>query len=397
MRKVSNGMDKQEPAIVVKNLTKEFIIPHKKHGSLKSLFVDFGRKGKADKRKVLDDISFQINKGEFFGIVGRNGSGKSTLLKLLAGVYTPTKGEIGINGSLTPFIELGVGFNPELTGRENVFLNGALLGFTHKQMQSMYKNIVDFAELNDFMDTKLKNYSSGMQVRLAFSVAIRAESDILLIDEVLAVGDAAFQQKCFEYFEEIKRNNNKSVVFVSHDMNSVRQFCDRALYLERGKILKIGDTEEVSGLYEVKNFEDASPELKDEIEQDVKVWLCNAENESKNSFKAGEQLAVNIQWDNILHEVNIAGVTILKAGQVVFATNSIGQKSYENNRKAQLQLKQLLGNGRYTITVGLFGKSRNDMVSMLPEIITFNIYGNKLKGCNNDEWNGVTYIKNKWL
>src|SRR5690606_31573026 len=150
-----------------------------------------------EKQQVLKNISFEIKKGEFVGIVGRNGSGKSTLLKLLAGIYSPDKGSIEVNGKLVPFIELGVGFNPELTGRENVFLNGALLGFNRKEMQAMYKDIVEFAELERFMDQKLKNYSSGMQVRLAFSIAIRAQSDILLIDEVLAVGDAAFQQKCY--------------------------------------------------------------------------------------------------------------------------------------------------------------------------------------------------------
>lgn len=249
----------QKPAIIVKNLTKEFILPHKKHSSLKSLFVDFGRKGKADRRKVLNDISFTINKGEFFGIVGRNGSGKSTLLKLLAGVYTPTKGAIGVNGSLTPFIELGVGFNPELTGRENVFLNGSLLGFTHKQMEGMYSDIVDFAELHDFMDQKLKNYSSGMQVRLAFSIAIRAKSDILLIDEVLAVGDEAFQRKCNDYFTKIK-NSEQTVVLVTHDMSAVKRFCNKAILIHDGDIKLSGSPEDVSNQYTLDNF---SSEKKD--------------------------------------------------------------------------------------------------------------------------------------
>src|SRR3989344_6035309 len=177
-------------AIKVENLSKDFKLPHEKYASVKSLFVNFyKRKRTYEVQHALRDINFEIKKGEFFGIVGRNGSGKSTLLKIMAGIYAPTSGTIKVNGSLTPFIELAVGFNGELTGRENVFLNGALLGFNRKQIRRMYNDIVEFAELERFMDQKYKNFSSGMQVRLAFSIAIRAEGDILLIDEVLAVGD----------------------------------------------------------------------------------------------------------------------------------------------------------------------------------------------------------------
>lgn len=201
--------DKNDIAIKVKHVAKTFE-PQSSSRTIKEGFVGLGRKITGKKPSThhkgeytaLKDISFEVKKGEFFGIVGRNGSGKSTLLKILAGVYNPTKGHVQINGKLTPFIELGVGFNPELSGRDNVFLNGALLGFTRHQMEDMYDDIVDFAELHDFMDTKLKNYSSGMQVRLAFSVAIRADSDILLLDEVLAVGDEAFQRKCNKYFKK---------------------------------------------------------------------------------------------------------------------------------------------------------------------------------------------------
>ena len=192
-------------AILVENVSKSFKLPKDNHNGIKQLLINTitGRRKKGyEKQRVLKNVSFEIQKGEFYGIVGRNGSGKSTLLKLLAQIYTPEKGSVKVNGSLTPFIELGVGFNPELTGRENVYLNGALLGFSKSEVEAMYEDIVSFAELSRFMDQKLKNYSSGMQVRLAFSIAIRAKSDILLLDEVLAVGDEAFQQKCFEYFGE---------------------------------------------------------------------------------------------------------------------------------------------------------------------------------------------------
>ena len=189
-----------EVAIAVKDVHKSFRLPHEQHSGVKQFIINaFRRKSIRgyENQHVLKEVSFEVAKGEFLGIVGRNGSGKSTLLKLLAGIYTPESGSVTINGTLVPFIELGVGFNPELTGRENVFLNGALLGFSRAQMEAMYDEIVDFAELHRFMDQKLKNYSSGMQVRLAFSIAIRANADILLLDEVLAVGDEAFQRKCY--------------------------------------------------------------------------------------------------------------------------------------------------------------------------------------------------------
>jgi len=192
---------KNDVAVKVSQLSKSFKLPHEKNTSIKNFVTNPLKKRRFEKQEVLNGINFEIKKGEFFGIVGRNGSGKSTLLKLLAGIYSPNNGQGRVNGKLTPFIELGVGFNPELTGQENVFLNGALLGFNRIEMNEMYDEIVEFAELERFMDQKLKNYSSGMQVRLAFSIAIRANSDILVLDEVLAVGDYNFQQKCFEYFQ----------------------------------------------------------------------------------------------------------------------------------------------------------------------------------------------------
>ena len=235
-------------AIDVKHLYKSFQLPTEKALGLKQAIFNRLRGIKGFKeQKVLNDLSFQIKKGEFVGIVGRNGSGKSTLLKTLAGIYYPKKGDITINGNLIPFIELGVGFNPELTGRENVYLNGALLGFSHKEMEDMYDEIWKFAELEDFQDQKLKNYSSGMQVRLAFSIAIRAKGDILLLDEVLAVGDAAFQQKCNDYFESL--HGNQTVILVTHSMENITQFCDRAILIEKGKITLDGDPEKVATAY----------------------------------------------------------------------------------------------------------------------------------------------------
>jgi ABC-2 type transport system ATP-binding protein len=250
-------------AIKVDGIYKNFVLPHERKDSIKRAFTGlFKEKAKGyEMQHALKDVSFEVKKGDFFGIVGRNGSGKSTLLKMLAGIYQPTKGSITTDGKLVPFIELGVGFNPELTGRENVYLNGALLGFSYKEMQEMYHDIVEFAELQRFMDQKLKNYSSGMQVRLAFALATRAKADILLVDEVLAVGDAAFQRKCFEYFKELKANK-KTVVFVTHDMSAVKEYCDRAMLIDHSEVQHIGTAQDIAREYSLLFMDKASEHAK---------------------------------------------------------------------------------------------------------------------------------------
>lgn len=261
--------NKTEVAIAVNDVHKEFILPQSKNSTFKQTVVNIVKKNNKVTQKVLDGVSFDIKKGEFFGIVGRNGSGKSTLLKILAGVYSPTEGSVTVNGSLTPFIELGVGFNPELSGRDNVYLNGALLGFSRKEMKLMYDDIVEFAELEEFMDQKLKNYSSGMQVRLAFSVAIRAKSDILLIDEVLAVGDANFQKKCVETFDVLK-SQGRTIVFVTHSMGYVRDFCDQVAVIDSGQLLYKGDPENAIDIYDKLNFDKESIRIEAENEEKKK-------------------------------------------------------------------------------------------------------------------------------
>lgn len=247
-------MSDRDIAIRVKSVVKSFKIPLDPSSGMKQSLINFRKRRKGFREFTpLNGISFEIEKGDFFGIVGRNGSGKSTLLKTIAGIYAPNEGSVTVNGTLIPFIELGVGFNPELTGRENVFLNGALLGFSRGEMEKMYDDIVEFAELDDFMDERLKNYSSGMQVRLAFSIAIRAEGDILLLDEVLAVGDEAFQKKCFDYFEQL-RKDNRTVILVSHDMGSVKRFCTKAILIENGKIKASGTPDDIANQYTLDNL-----------------------------------------------------------------------------------------------------------------------------------------------
>lgn len=254
--------ESSEVVLSAKHVGKYFRLPTEQATGLKQAFINWtkGIKG-YKKQQVLNDISFDVHKGDFFGIVGRNGSGKSTLLKIISGIYVPDGGSVNVKGKLVPFIELGVGFNPELTGRENVFLNGALLGFTREEIEDMYDDIVDFAELGEFMDQKLKNYSSGMQVRLAFSVAIKAQGDILVLDEVLAVGDEAFQQKCDDYFTEVKKDPNKTVILVTHSMDAVKKYCNKAILIKDGDIIVNGNKEEAANQYTLENLQADKAEI----------------------------------------------------------------------------------------------------------------------------------------
>lgn len=251
-------MTDKQIAVKVDHVSKYFKLPTEATNSLRTAMVNRfkGIKGYKEQH-VLKDISFEVEKGDFFGILGRNGSGKSTLLKIISEIYVPEKGSVTIDGKLVSFIELGVGFNPELTGRENVYMNGAMLGFSTAEIDAMYDDIVDFAELHDFMNQKLKNYSSGMQVRLAFSVAIKAQGDILILDEVLAVGDEAFQRKCNDYFQERKKSG-KTTILVTHDMGAVKKYCNKAVLIENGLVKAIGDPFDVSDQYSFDNLESSS-------------------------------------------------------------------------------------------------------------------------------------------
>ena len=251
-------MTDKQIAVKVDHVSKYFKLPTEATNSLRTALVNRfkGIKGYKEQH-VLKDISFEVEKGDFFGILGRNGSGKSTLLKIISEIYVPEKGTVTIDGKLVSFIELGVGFNPELTGRENVYMNGAMLGFSTAEIDAMYDDIVDFAELHEFMNQKLKNYSSGMQVRLAFSVAIKAQGDILILDEVLAVGDEAFQRKCNDYFQERKKSG-KTTILVTHDMGAVKKYCNKAVLIENGLVKAIGDPFDVSDQYSFDNLESNS-------------------------------------------------------------------------------------------------------------------------------------------
>ncbi|PIR73438.1 MAG: teichoic acid ABC transporter ATP-binding protein [Candidatus Moranbacteria bacterium CG10_big_fil_rev_8_21_14_0_10_35_21] len=230
-------MENENFAIKIDQVSKTFRIPHEKINTVRGAFVNIFKQKSFEEFQALNNISIDIKKGEFLGIIGKNGSGKSTLLKILASIFSPNSGEVILDGRISPFLELGIGFNPELSGRDNVYLNATILGMTKKEIDKNFEKIIAFSGLEKFVDQKLIRYSSGMQVRLAFSVAIFANREILLMDEVLAVGDADFQKKCYDYFEKIK--GQKTVIFVSHDLDSIKKFCDRTLVLHKGNILAL--------------------------------------------------------------------------------------------------------------------------------------------------------------
>lgn len=379
----------EEVAIRVEGVGKTFKLPHEKQGSIKNVFVGaFRKKRTFEKQQVLNNISFDIKKGEFFGIVGRNGSGKSTLLKLLAGVYSPNGGQITVNGKLTPFIELGVGFNPELSGRENVFLNGALLGFNRKEMLAMYDEIVAFAELEKFMDQKLKNYSSGMQVRLAFSIAIRAKSDILLLDEVLAVGDAIFQKKCYDYFKQLKKEK-RTVVFVSHDTGALQEYCTSGILLEKGNIIQSGPISDI-----VKNYLDVLNKTEGatlETNQKKKRWgtghivientLVSKNDSPTNLFTEDDDITIETIFKaNSNIEQPVYGMTISDlSGQIVFQSNTLWCKKPVEDLKAgdtvtvQWVVPNVFNTGTYVLSPGCADKSGSEIFDWIDEASKFKV------------------------
>lgn len=378
-------MPGKEVAISVKNLSKSFKLPHEKHSGLKQYLVNIlkGRKG-YETQHVLNDVSFDIHKGDFFGIVGRNGSGKSTLLKLLAGIYTPGEGSIDIDGSLTPFIELGVGFNPELTGRENVYLNGAMLGFSRHEIDGMYDDIVAFAEIERFMDQKLKNYSSGMQVRLAFSIAIRADTDILILDEVLAVGDAAFQQKCFTYFEKLK-NDKKTIVFVTHDMGAVTRFCNRAIMIEDGVLKLVGKPADIAQQYIIDNIEDVQIE-DSAIKSSIYSEILDVQSISGTTFHSTDTLKLKATVRLKKNFDAYIGITVARDGASVAEINSKNIKLgmidgvYDYGASLDIDLASF-NPGVYTVNIALFDRSNGAFLDSRFTCVEFYVKGeDKLRG-----------------
>ena len=383
-----------QPIVVINNLTKSFKIPLEASSGIKQKLINLlkGRKG----YRVftpLKDIDFTINEGDFFGIVGRNGSGKSTLLKTIAGIYTPNSGSVEVGGSLVPFIELGVGFNPELTGRENVFLNGALLGFSHDEMEAMYDKIVDFAELGDFMEERLKNYSSGMQVRLAFSIAIRAHADILLLDEVLAVGDEAFQKKCYAYFDKLKREK-RTVILVTHDMSAVERFCNKAVFIEDGKVKMIGKPYRIAAAYSRSNIKsyNESEGLDEQISDDFDITLRGSDGNEQTVYEYNETMTVELEWQQT--GVKHVGVAIFREnGEYVYGPNTYQEKvKIAGKNRATYTVQLNLNEGSYFIKAGLMGVDDTKTIAFTEEGPHFSVQ----RDYDHGRWGGVTKLKHTW-
>ncbi len=360
-------------AISINGLYKDFKLPHERASSIKERILHFRRRKKTyEVQHALKDINLEVKRGEFFGIVGRNGSGKSTLLKLIGGIYQPTKGSITVNGTLTPFIELGIGFNPELTGKDNVFLNGAILGLTHSEVEQKYPEIIHFAELEKFMDQKLKNYSSGMQVRLAFAIAIQAHNDILLIDEVLAVGDTAFQTKCLKVFEKIKHDKSKTVLFVSHGMESVRRFCDRAVMIDNSKIIASGNVAEVVDTYTDLNLQRVSDtipfganDIKLAKDKKIAIKSVNFKRINPEKYQIKLKLAANEAVKDIVPGVvvrNQAGIMIT-ANNTKWDDITLPDLKAGETLEVDFTFENVLEKGNYLISANVV--DGDDMITFL--------------------------------
>lgn len=367
----------KDVAIRVADVHKDFHLPHHNEDSIKRRVTQmFKKKDKTvDVHHALKGVTFDIKKGEFFGIVGRNGSGKSTLLKIISEIYQPTSGYAQTQGKVVAFIELGVGFNPQLSGRENVFLNGAMLGFSRQEMREMYDEIVAFAELEEFMDQKLKNYSSGMKVRLAFSVAIRAQADILILDEVLAVGDKSFQDKCYQYFKDLKEAH-KTIVLVSHSMNLIEQYCDKAILIDDGKVTFTGLGGETADAYtELFNKDSSTNEVSHENSRLDKVTTKIRYSE--------DYIYVDLFMEPTERlDKPVIAVLINKKGRRVYrwvsdeGTEETIDLIKDSMFKASLRLQNIFPAGEYTVDVTVKRDDRGAVYGVYNNISSFQVVNN---------------------
>ncbi len=319
-----------EKAIEVKNLCKNYRVYDSKSSRIRNIINPFAKK-EVKEFKALTDVSFHVNKGEIVGIIGNNGAGKSTLLKILTGVSFPSSGEVNVNGRVSSLLELGTGFNPELTGEENIYFNGSLMGLTQDEIDKVKDNIIEFADIGEFINQPVKSYSSGMYARLAFAVAININPDILIVDEILSVGDVGFQKKCMDKFNEFKEAG-KTVLYVSHGLETVQTFCERAIWLEKGRVVDIGPSFDIVEKYYDKLMKSDD---KEELETGKFVELINVEIlDNKKVYKKGESIEFLVEYEVFNPSVKNAGITIemrkayrepceyRKADQFIFSVNS---------------------------------------------------------------------------
>jgi ABC-type polysaccharide/polyol phosphate transport system ATPase subunit len=383
-------------AIDVQGVEKVFRIPTHRVSRLKERLVNPLARPEYRHLHALRDVSFDIHRGEFFGILGRNGSGKSTLLKIMASIYRADAGTVSMAGRVSPFIELGVGFDMELTARENVVLNGVMIGLTPKEARRRRDAVIEFAELEEFSELKLKNYSSGMLVRLAFSVMVQTDPDILLIDEVLAVGDAAFQQKCADVFHRL-RNEGKTIVLVTHSMAAVEEYCHRAMLLREGRIVEIGEPGEVARRYMRLNFEQepepASAQGVDEM-ADVRlldVWLEGRDGKRVTNVEQGERIRLRAllearrpvpgaQFGFIIANANEVAVHEF-AEPLSPGSGPEGDLAAGKSVTVTLDTENHLSPGRYYIHFGVArNRNRYDAALIAPHALGFVVFGNQDSG-----------------
>jgi ABC-type polysaccharide/polyol phosphate transport system ATPase subunit len=363
---MSSGLDARLPAVVARSVSKSFRIPEQRVHTLKERALHPRRRVGYQTFRALTDVSFAVQPGEFFGVAGRNGSGKSTLLKCIAGIYQ-CEGDIWCRGRLSTFIELGVGFNMDLAARDNVVMNGIMMGLSPREARRRYESVIDFAELSEFKDLKLKNYSTGMHVRLAFSVAIQVDADILLIDEVLAVGDAAFQQKCFDVFHQM-REQGKTIVLVTHDMTALRRFCDRGLLLERGAEVHLGEPKDVAERYLEINFgrepgalDAAGEHGGDGDAKVVEVWVEGEEGRRQRAVPQGQRMTLRVMVDFMVEvEDPQASVYVHDEEQkAVLVTSTVLTHEHSGSFRAgdrvvfSFSFDNVLAPGRYSPVVNL--------------------------------------------
>jgi ABC-type polysaccharide/polyol phosphate transport system ATPase subunit len=389
-------------AVSIAGASKSFKLPRNRASTLKERVLQPRSARTFEWLHAVQDVSVDVEQGEFFGIIGRNGSGKSTLLKCLAGIYRLDAGTIKLRGSLSPFIELGVGFNMEMTARDNVIINAIMLGLSRREAIARFDEVIDFAELHDFLDLKLKNYSSGMLVRLAFSVSILVRADVLLIDEVLAVGDANFQQKCFDELERLKRQG-RTVLFVTHDMASVERFCDRAMLMSHGNVLEIGDPATVARHYNKLNFADAevnfaeatdsqdasTDEVEDPSKADTGATIVDLWCEDEQGTRVTQQehgrpgcVAMEVKFNSTVENPIFTASLINLAGTKVFSTSSLPDNRETGTFRAGdratifMRYENLLAAGRYVIEASVArGGTGADILSYRPEALSIVIYG----------------------
>ena len=360
-----------KPIIEIKNLSKLYIISHNNQSyytlrdslmriAKSPLEYFFSRKSVEKKEKflALNNINLSIMPGEVVGIIGKNGAGKSTLLKVLSQITPPSEGSIKLRGRVASLLEVGTGFHPELTGRENIFLNGAILGMTQKEIKNKFNEIVDFAGIEKFLDTPVKRYSSGMYVRLAFAVAAHLEPEILIVDEVLAVGDAEFQKKCLGKMGRIAQEDGRTVIFVSHNMEAIKKICPKAILLKDGMIKKSGKTEEVVDYYLNNNQKNEAviefSSRKNKIVEITKIAILNKNSEPSATIPVGENFFIDVDYEFYQPGNKLLLSVIFKSGDNIVLYSSESDKKLDTNSYVPGKYSTRVEVPAFVFNVGIF-------------------------------------------